>query len=87
MADMIAGSIHRKYQINKTDAKIYYAVIKKNDPLSRLVVPDTLPYGNSSKSGSLYFYYNIKKFLVKFMYGSHTFGTDNPPQLNNPAGF
>jgi len=67
MADMIAGSIHRKYQINKTDARIYYAVIKKNDPLSRLVVPDTLPYGNSSKSGSLYFYYNIKKFLVKFI--------------------
>jgi len=65
MADMIAGSIHRKYQINKTDAKIYYAVIKKNDPLSRLVVPDTLPYGNSSKSGSLYFYFNISKLLVK----------------------
>jgi hypothetical protein len=29
LADMIVGAIHRKYQTNKTDAKIYYAVIKK----------------------------------------------------------
>lgn len=29
LADMIAGSIHRKNQSDKTDAKIYYSVIKK----------------------------------------------------------
>lgn len=26
---MIAGSIHRKYEIEKNDAKIYYEIIKK----------------------------------------------------------
>lgn len=29
LADMIAGSIHRKYEAGKTDAKMYYSVIKK----------------------------------------------------------
>ena len=30
LTDMIAGSIHRKYETDKTDAKAYYSVIKKN---------------------------------------------------------
>ena len=29
LADMIDGAIHRKYEAGKTDARIYYAVIKK----------------------------------------------------------
>lgn len=29
LADMVAGSIHRYYQADKNDAKIYYAVIRK----------------------------------------------------------
>ncbi len=29
LADMIAGALHRKYEINKSDAKLYYVVIKK----------------------------------------------------------
>lgn len=30
LADMIVGSIHRRYEIDKTDAKVYFAAIKKN---------------------------------------------------------
>lgn len=29
LTDMIAGAIHRKYEAGKTDAKMYYAVVKK----------------------------------------------------------
>lgn len=29
LADMIAGAIHRRYEYKKTDAKIYYAAVKK----------------------------------------------------------
>jgi len=29
LADMIAGTIHRKYEIKKTDSKAYYTVIKR----------------------------------------------------------
>lgn len=29
LADMIAGAIHRKYEIEKTDSKMYFNVIKK----------------------------------------------------------
>jgi hypothetical protein len=29
LSDMIAGSIHRKYEVEKTDAKTYYEIIKK----------------------------------------------------------
>jgi len=29
LADMVAGAIHRKYEVGKTDAGTYYAVIKK----------------------------------------------------------
>lgn len=29
LTDMVAGAIHRKYEVDKTDAKTYYSVIKK----------------------------------------------------------
>jgi len=29
LTDMVAGAIHRKYEVGKTDAKTYYTVIKK----------------------------------------------------------
>lgn len=29
LADMVAGAIHRKYELEKSDARIYFAVIKK----------------------------------------------------------
>lgn len=29
LADMIAGSIHRKYEFEKSDAKLYYGIVKK----------------------------------------------------------